>query len=189
MDLRWLGALRASSAWRQGMEALQASPAWRWWHGKPAKEKLVYSLLAGAATLALLWLGLWRPLADWQAEQELRLRQAEQLAAWMAANEANARAAAAAGQGGPDAGGALLPLVTQAADGAGVRLSRLQPEDNGAVSVILEQQPFDAVVALLAELEQRPGIAVQRASIDAYRTAGLVNAQLRINRSNASGGA
>ena len=173
--------------WRRWLGALQASPAWGWWQGKPANERLVYSLLAGAATLALLWLGLWRPLADWQAEQALRLRQAEQLAGWLAANEAEARAVAAAGQGGAGAGGALLPLVTQAADESGVRLSRLQPEDNGAVSVILEQQPFNAVVALLAKLELREGIAVQRASIDAYRSAGLVNAQLRLNRTGASG--
>ena len=172
---------------RRWLDVLQASSAGRWWRGKPANDQLVYSALAGAAALTLLWLGLWRPLADWQAEQALRLESAEQLAGWLAANEDRARAAAVTlGQGGGN--GAILPLLTQAADAAGIRLSRLQPEDSGSVSVILEQQPFNTVVALLAQLEERQGIAVQRASIDAHHNAGLVNVQLRLRRVGAGRG-
>ena len=165
---------RLASAWR-------TSTAAAWWRGKAVHERLVYGALAAAAAAVFLWLALWRPLADWQAREAARLERAQVLLEWVAANEAQARAAGASGEDAPAASGAAIPTITQAAGAAGVRLSRLQPESGGGVSVLMQQQPFDRVIALIARLQERKGLVVEQASIDAHRTPGFVDAQLRLN--------
>lgn len=164
---------RLAGAWR-------ASGAASWWSGKATHERLVYAALAVAAAVAVLWLGLWRPLADWQEQEAARLQRAQGLLAWVSANEAQAKAAAA-GQGASVEAGAIIPTITQAAGAAGVRLSRLQPESDGGVSVLLQQQSFAQVIALIAQLQESSGVVVERASMDAQQTSGLVDAQLRLN--------
>ena len=165
---------RLASAWR-------ASTAAAWWRGKAVHERLVYGALAAAAAAAFLWLALWRPLADWQAQEAARLERAQELLEWVSANEARARAAGASGKGAAAEPSALIPTITQAAGAAGVSLSRLQPESGGGVSVLMQQQPFDRVIALVARLQERRGLIVERASMDAHRTPGFVDAQLRID--------
>lgn len=165
---------RLSSAWR-------ASAAAAWWRGKAAHERLVYGALAAVAAAVFLWLALWRPLADWQAQEAVRLARAQELLEWISANEAQARAAGASDKDAAAEPSALIPSITQAAGAAGVRLSRLQPESGGGVSVLMQQQPFDRVIALIARLQERRGLVVERASMDAHRTPGFVDAQLRLN--------
>lgn len=164
---------RLASAWR-------ASGAASWWSGKAAGEQLVYAALAAAAALVFLWLGFWRPLADWQEQQEARLQRAQGLAAWVSANEAEARAWAGT-VGEETEAGAIIPAITQAAGAAGVRLSRLQPESGGGVSVLLQRQSFAQVIALIAQLQESRGVIVERASMDAQQTPGMVDAQLRLS--------
>ena len=164
---------RLTSAWR-------ASGAAGWWSGKAAHEQLVYAALAAVTAVVVLWLGLWRPLADWQEQEEARLQRAQGLLAWVSANEAAARAWVGAADQEAETG-AIMPAITQAAGAAGVRLSRLQPESDGGVSVLLQRQSFAQVIALIAQLQESRGVIVERASMDAQQTPGLVDAQLRLN--------
>ncbi len=163
------------------LNAWRASPAAAWWRGKPIHEQWVYGALVAIALVAFLWLGLARPLLYWQEEQTGRLQNARQLLAWMSANETGARAAARnAGNVAPMDAAAIIPIVTQAADAVGVRLNRLQPESSGTVSVLLQEQPFDQVIGLVAHLQDGSGVVVERASIDAHQAPGHVDAQLRL---------
>ena len=164
-----------SNAWRE-------SSTGRWWRTKAARERLIYAALAAAMIAALLWMSVWQPLSDWQARELRRLDNAQRLFEWVTLNEGRARAAAAgAGQRDEAGTGSILPAITQAAEAAGIRLARLQPESGGAVSVSLEQQPFDQVVAWLAKLGDGKGIRVVQASLDAHRSPGFINAQLRLS--------
>lgn len=166
---------RGSSTWRE-------SSAGRWWRAKATHERLVYAMVAVAAAATLAWLAVWQPLADWQDRESRRLANAQRLLEWVSVNEERARAAArGASQRTDDRAGSILPVITQAAETAGIRLARLQPESGGAVSVSLEQQSFDQVVAWLSKLEQDNGVRVVQASLDAHRAPGFVNAQLRLN--------
>ena len=161
-------------AWRE-------SAAGRWWRTKAAHERLLYAALAAVVTATLLWLAVWRPLADWQARELRRLDNAQRLFDWVTANEGRARAAAkGAGRRSAAGAGSILPAITQAAEAAGIRLARLQPESGGAVSVSVEQQRFDQVVAWLVALDDGNGVTVVQASMDAHRMPGFVNAQLRL---------
>ena len=169
------------NAWRE-------SSTGRWWRTKAAQEQMVYAALVAAMTVALLWMAVWLPLADWHAQEMRRHDNAQRLLEWVTLNEDRARAAAnGAGQRAPGAGqrneagtGSILPTITQAAETAGIRLARLQPESGGAVSVSLEQQSFDQVVAWLATLSDGSGVRVVQASMDAHRAPGFINAQLRL---------
>ena len=163
------------------LNAWQASPAAAWWQGKASHEQWVYGALAAALLVALFWLGLWRPLLYWQEEQVGRLENARTLLAWVSANEDRARVAARNAEGAaPMDAAAIIPIVTEAATVAGVRLNRLQPESSGTVSVLLQEQPFDQVIGLIAQLQDGRGVLVERASIDAHQAPGHVDAQLRL---------
>lgn len=162
------------NAWRE-------SSAGRWWRTKAGHERLIYAALAAVVTAALLWIAAWHPLVDWHAQEMRRLDNAQRLLEWMTLNEERARAAAKGeGQRNEAGTGSILPAITQAAEAAGIRLARLQPESGGAVSVSLEQQPFDQVVAWLANLSDGNGVRVVQASLDAHRAPGFINAQLRL---------
>ena len=166
------------------INAWQASSTGRWWQTKAGHERLIYAALAAALTAGLLWIALWRPLLDWHAQELRRLDNAQQLFEWVTLNEARARAAAKdARQRNEAPTGSILPTITQAAEAAGIRLARLQPESGGAVSVSLEQQPFEQVVAWLARLSDDEGVRVMQGTLDAHRTPGYVNAQLRLTAS------
>ena len=162
------------TAWRE-------SSADRWWRTKAGHERLIYAVLAAVVTAALLWIAAWAPLVDWHAQEMRRLDNAQRLLEWVTLNEGRARAGAKGeGQRNEAGPGSILPTITQAAEVAGIRLARLQPESGGAVSVSLEQQPFDQVVAWLAKLRDGNGVRVVQASLDAHRSPGFINAQLRL---------
>ena len=74
----------------------------------------------------------------------------------------------------------LLPTITGTAAAEGLTLSRLQPESNGAVSVVLQAQRFNAMVRWLDGLRENNGVTIQRVSVDAEGQPGYVNAQLRL---------
>ena len=163
-----------TNAWRE-------SPVSRWWRTKAGHERLIYAALAAAVTAALLWIAIWRPLVDWHTHEKRRLDNAQRLLEWVTLNEGRARAAAKGAEQRNEVGtGSILPAITQAAEAAGIRLARLQPESGGAVSVSLEQQSFEQVVAWLAKLGDDDGVRVVQASLDAHRAPGFVNAQLRL---------
>lgn len=166
-----------TNAWN----AVRDSSTGRWWRTKATHERLIYAALSAALAALLLWTAVWRPLGDWQASELRRLENAQQLFEWVTLNEQRARAAAqGASQRSAAGSGSILPAITQAADAAGIRLARLQPESGGAVSVSLEQQSFDQVVAWLAKLGDGNGVRVVQASVDAHRAPGFINAQLRL---------
>jgi len=127
----------------------------------------------------LLWSLVWKPVSDWRELEANRYQNARALVDWMRANESRARSAA---QGGPSGTSerSLLPVITRAAEAQGLKLTRLQPEGNGAVSVVLQAQPFNDVLRWLAQLQENNGVSVLRVSIDAEGRPGLVNGQLRL---------
>lgn len=157
---------------------LQSSSAARWFAAKEPREKLIYGALATAAAIVLVWAGVWKPLSDWQSVQTNRHGNAQALLDWMRANESRARSAVEQGAAEPNR--SILPIVTRAAEAEGLRVGRLQPESDGVVSVTLQGQSFNDLIAWVAALEDAEGIAVVRASIDAQEAPGTVNAQLRL---------
>jgi general secretion pathway protein M len=160
-------------------QRFHASGAGRWYAGREPGEQRIVLILAAAIVLAVLWLGIWKPVSDWRAMEHNRYQNAQALLDWMRTNEARAREAARSG--GPRSGNrSVLPMITRSAEAQGIRLNRLQPESNGVVSVVIQGQPFNEVLQWLHQLQENNDISIQRLSVDAEGTSGLVNAQIRL---------
>ena len=157
---------------------IRNSAAARWYAGKEPGERLTFGALAVAAAVVFLWAGVWKPVAAWEEAQADRRTDARNLLDWLKANETRARSAVE--QGGNETTRSILPIVTRAAEARGLKVGRLQPESDGVVSVTLQDQAFNDLIGWIADLGDNQGITVVRASIDAQETAGLVNAQLRL---------
>ncbi len=164
----------------QVQRALRESAIGKWYAGREANERPVIAGVACLIVVAILWSVVWKPISDWRDVEANRYENAQSLLDWMRANEAAARRTASAGgsQGTPQR--SLLPVITRAANGVGITLNRLQPESSGAVSVVVQAQPFNSVLRWLNQMQENNNIVVQRVSLDAEGHPGLVNAQLRL---------
>ena len=92
---------------------------------------------------------------------------------------------AAAGPPGANGTLPLIVLIDQSARRAGLAgaLAGSAPEGPETLRVRLQRAPFDALIAWLARLEQRDGVVVQAARIQAADGPGLVDAALTLKRS------
>jgi type II secretory pathway component PulM len=160
------------------LERLQASAPGRWLAGRERDEQRLILALIGVVILTVLWLSVWKPVADWRAQEDNRYRNAQATLDWMRANEARARELARSGSQVGER--SLIPLITRSAELQGITLTRLQPEATGAVSIVLQGQSFNDVVRWLHQLEENNGVTVARVAFDADTRAGLVNAQIRL---------
>jgi general secretion pathway protein M len=162
-------------------QQVQGTAAWRWYAGREPHERPVIAAVALLVVAAVFWMAIWKPISDWRALEKNRYANAQSTWEWMQANESRARARVSQpGSAGASSERSLLPLVTREANTLGIRLNRLQPEADGAVSVVVQAQPFNTVVQWLDRLRTAHNIDVQRISVDAEGTPGLVNAQIRL---------
>jgi len=160
--------------------ALRSSSVGRWYYGRERSEQLIISAVAALVVVSVLWLGVWKPVSDWQVLEANRHENAQQLLDWMRKNEQAAKQAARAGNQANRGGRALIPVITRAADAHDLRLNRLQPESNGVISVVLQQQSFNQIIKWVAQLNENNGVSIERASFDSQDAPGYVNAQLRL---------
>ncbi|MEQ8693322.1 MAG: type II secretion system protein M [Pseudomonadales bacterium] len=158
------------------MASLRRSAAGRWFYGREKNEQYIIAGLAALITVSLLWVLAWQPISDWRDLSANRHQNAQQLYDWMRANESAARKSATQ----PASSRSLTPIVTRAASAHDIAVSRLQPESNGVISVVLQQQPFNKIVAWIAQMEENNGVNVERASMDSVENPGYVNAQIRL---------
>jgi len=157
-----------------------ASGIGRWFYGREAQERTIIAWLAAMIIMLLLWSVVWKPIDDWSELEDNRYRNAQSLLDWMQANEARARAVAKSQSSGGGSQRSLLPTITSSAASHGLTLNRLQPESNGAVSVVLQAQEFNAMVSWIDQLQRTNQVSIQRISVDAEGRSGYINAQLRL---------
>ncbi|MEQ8783471.1 MAG: type II secretion system protein M [Roseibium album] len=151
----------------------------RWYAGREPSEQKIVAALAVVVAVAVLWLVIWRPISDWRTLADNRYQNAQAQLDWMRANEARARDLA---RGGTPRGGqrSLLPVITRSAQAQGIQVNRVQPESNGIISVAIQAQPFNELLAWLNALQENNGVTILRVAVDAEGTPGVVNAQIRL---------
>jgi type II secretory pathway component PulM len=132
-----------------------------WWDARTAREKV---LLLGAAALAAVivyWQLLFTPLH--QAAEDAQRRHAVAVADLRAVEAARAALDAAPAQA-PRISSVRAELRS-AAD-AGLVLSRMQPEANGAVTVWFEPAPAPVLFGWIAQLSRERGVSVSRIAVE-----------------------
>ena len=152
----------------------------RWFYGREQNEQRIISGIALLIVISILWVSVWKPVSDWRTLAQNRQQNAQQLLDWLKANEQAAKQAATANRAS-SGGRALIPVITKAASAHELKLNRLQPESNGVISVVLEQQSFNQIIGWVAQLDENNGVSVERASFDSQDAPGYVNAQIRLN--------
>ena len=158
----------------------QASSLARTYAALTERDRLAVLGLAAFLGLVVLYLGIWAPAHDWNVAADARYQRQFGVLQWMRANEENARAAArssAAAQGGGNS--SMLTRVSSSANRAGVKLTRFQPEGGGGVAIVIQNQPFNAVLRWLDELA-RDRIQVRQLSLDRQGQSGLVNGRIKL---------
>jgi general secretion pathway protein M len=162
--------------WEKVDNAFRTSVIGRWFvHLEPNERTMVSCLFAFLCTVAL-YLGIWRPLSDWSSNADTQYRRQLAVVDWMKLHEKEARAAGQRADGARESG-SLLTTVANSAAHAGIQLLRYQPE-GGGVSVVLQNQSFNALIAWIADLEQNSHVSVKQISIDSQGESGLVNARI-----------
>ena len=157
--------------------AFRESAIGRWFATLEPNERTMVTVLAGFLVAVLLYLSIWRPVSDWCNRADALYQRQIAVLDWMRLHESEARAAGQRSESTRESG-SLLTVVANSAAHAGVQLLRYQPEGGGGVSVVLQNQSFNAVIAWVAALEQEDHVTVKQISIDAQTEPGLVNARI-----------
>ncbi len=133
-------------------------------------------LILGALPLGLLligWIWVWQPL---QREREaLRARIADALTVQAVLDRYPAEATPLAARSVPE--GPISARVTRSAQAAGIDLARLEPR-GAALTALVDETPFDAVVDWIGQMERNEGLRLTRIEIDRRPTPGAVSARL-----------
>jgi general secretion pathway protein M len=155
------------------------------WNALGARERRVFTALAGFLAVVLLYLLVWSPVRSGLASAHARLASVQvQLA------QIKGQAALVAKlRNAPGVAPAANPAaaVEQAAERHGLRaqLKRVDAEGAGRVRVQLEGASFSALTAWLAELQQQSGLHAESATLERHATPGTVNARLLLRSQGA----
>jgi general secretion pathway protein M len=150
----------------------------QWINGLSARDRgAVHGMIVVGAVL-LVYGAVWKPVADWRDRADARYRQTVLVHEWIVANEARLQAAGPA-TGERRAGTLLVSLVANSAAGAGIQITRVQPEGQGeGVSVVLQDQDFNQVLHWLDQLTRREQLTVRQLSIDGQANPGRISARI-----------
>lgn len=152
----------------------QSSSAGRWYASREPQEQRIVAGIVLLVALSILWLGLWKPISDWKETSQNRYRVAAANLDWLKANRELVDTSPQA-----EGGNASLRVITETARTRGLKLSRVQPDGEGGINVVLQEQPFNAVLGLISQLGENNGVNATRAAIDGSGSPGQVNAQIR----------
>jgi general secretion pathway protein M len=149
------------------------------------RERLAVHVSAVVLVLALIVLAGILPAQKKLAVARDQQVAAQELNAWIKANEARLRDVARVGGGSAAmTGQALLTQVNRSAQMAGVTLRRTEPEGDDKLRVWLEEASFNGVIAWLAQLDQQMNIKVINISVESHRDPGLANVRIILGASS-----
>ena len=149
--------------------------------GRDQNERYIIVAVLALVVGSMLWLFVWQPVNNWANKSQERHLNSDNLFQWMQANEQQARQIGGRSPGAQSNAG-VLSVVTDSAKENGLKLTRIQPESSGGVSVVLQKQSFNDVMRWLDLLQQQESIQIIQASVDADAVSGRVNARFSLRR-------
>jgi general secretion pathway protein M len=142
------------------MKLAALGPWWergtRWWDERSLREQILVGTLAALAMLALLLVGVVRPLEATRARASADIRTYDMLAMRLRT--------AGPGLGNAQARGAPVDIIAQSAGVAGLSVQQIAPE-NGRTRVVFGDAPFETIVRWVAALERSSRLRVSEARI------------------------
>ena len=145
------------------------------------RERLV--LLVGAlfVFIALFYFGLWKPIADENANLVQTNRVNQETLAWMKASVDEVKQLQQKAGDASAFGGSLLSLVdaTTKSSGLAGQVKRIEPSGQDRVRVWLEQASFDQTMDWLQDIAKK-GVSIEEVSIDADPAPGRIGARITL---------
>ncbi|MCC6710004.1 MAG: type II secretion system protein M [Gammaproteobacteria bacterium] len=156
-----------------------------WFESRNESEKRLLTLAALVVAGALYFLLVIDPMSQANARLATRLSAAQELQAHLSklADEMKSLGGAASKQRTTlPPGASLLNVVTTSAHAAGVQqhTKKMAPVGANALSLYLDDMPFNELAQWLVNLDQQQGIEVERATIEALPVIGTVRADLTL---------
>jgi general secretion pathway protein M len=164
--------------WNRIDSAFRGSSAGRWFFALQANERTMVTALIASLVVAILYTSVWSPLSEWSNRADVQYQRQLAVLDWIRLHENEAKAAGQRAEASRESG-SLPTVVANSAARAGLQLLRYQPEAGG-ISVVLQNQSFDALISWIADLEQTDHVAVKQISIDSQNEPGLVNARITL---------
>ncbi len=160
----------------------------RWFEALAPREKLLVALAGALACIALLTVGVLRPISASQrrlseqlTDKQSVLGDIERVAARFGTVSAGTVSADRSN------GESLVVLIDRTLRGRGLGgyLKRNEPDGPASIRLRFENVPFDDLVGWLVEMQAGHGVGVTSLSADPAAAAGRVNASLQLARTGA----
>lgn len=147
------------------------------------RERLM--LISGAiiGVVIIWWSLIWTPLSNRTTELTDAVASKQRMLATL--QRARALAAPTGPQVDASTRQSLVLLVDQTHRSYGLEgsLLRTQPDGNDGIRVTFQDAAFDGLIAWLGTMQAGYGVAVESATIDGARNAGVINATVVLRRS------
>lgn len=153
------------------MIALRSASAW--WRARNTRERAMLLVMSAALAAFAWWYGLLVPLRLWRAEAQGRYDRAA--VEWLAVHDAGA-AIRDLSAGRPRDPATLAAAVLQAAEDAGVAVSRQRHDAQGRLALEVDAADAPALFEWLDTLQRQHAIAADRVLVE--RRDGRLRAEL-----------
>lgn len=151
-----------------------------WFLQREKREQIILLLAAVLIVFYLLFVLVWRPLAASNNELAKRNERAQESLQWMH-NAAASIKTAQKNDGKQSAGVSLTQLLDTSVQKHQLKFSRFQPRGDNRAQVWFDGVNFAKLFVWLDELD-RQGVAASNVSVTATREAGLVSANLQLQK-------
>jgi type II secretory pathway component PulM len=150
----------------------------QWYTAKNKSDRVIISIVLVLIMASVFYLAVWQPIKHYATDQSSRYINELGLAEWIALNKMQLKASANA-PANETAPSSHIARITSAANKHQLKLERLQPESDGSISVVVQEQRFERVVLWISQLETQQNLAVSRVRLDRGDRQGLVSGQVR----------
>ncbi|WP_432455692.1 type II secretion system protein GspM [Agarivorans sp. QJM3NY_29] len=153
----------------------------QWWQSLNKREQNLVMLASILCFVAVLYWGVWSPVAQANQAAKQRLATQQQTLLW-----AQQQGAVILANGHTQANAGTIKVnqaVSSSARQQRISISRIQPKGDSEVEVWIENVPFNQLLGWLNMLSQRYGVVVESIDLDEGKQAGTVGVRrLRLGK-------
>ena len=157
---------------------MKAVADWFWSHNE--REQAYLLAAAAAVVLYVLYMGVWKPLADMRNAMAQRNAVTEQTLTRVQAMASELNQLKAGGAGPRNRN--MNQLINASTTEVGIRPSRIQPNSRGEPQIRFENVGFAELLRWMHRIEYREGIAIKEVAINPGDRGGLVKATIRLGQ-------
>ena len=158
-----------------------------WWDNLQSREQNFVLIASVVVVLFLLYLLAWSPLVKARDNKRIQVESNQQLLTWMTTKSNEVKQLKLTNPNLLKSGSkrSLLAIVDGLAKQLGLRtaIKRIEPDGPHAATIWIEEMNFDALIALLGQLDKRSNVKVKQADVTRLDKPGVVKAKVVLKRS------